>query len=296
MKKYRMAVVATSVHDTESRLPTSMSLRCSPSDVDLLSARIVAAEATAYEMPMIASCGIRACRLRTNEKMPAPMNVNRRLIQYTPGECGSPFDQGIRIDSVPPSAAIWASERSTKMTPRSTTWTPRYACIPVRMRLATNGAARNSSIEVSTLFAPSCLLDRFDEQVDVVIEQLEVVGDFLDPAAAGRHDQDVAADVAGDLLRRLQVEVRLDQDQLHVLPLHVVDQIERVLRRRRNAGPRLDVADDVEAEPLGKIRERPVVGDDLQALEGPNRRRPFLWTPAEAPLKSGGLWLEGAAT
>src|SRR5215471_17100451 len=109
-----MAVVATSVHDTDSRLPTSMSFRCSPSEVDLLNARIVAAEATAYEMPMIASCGIRAWRLRTNEKMPAPMNVKRRLTQYTLGECGSPSDHGIRIDSVAPNAAIWASERSTK--------------------------------------------------------------------------------------------------------------------------------------------------------------------------------------
>src|SRR3954471_22393625 len=78
---YSAAVCHTSVHDTERRLPTSMSFRCSPSDDDLLNARIVAADATAYEMPMIASCGIRACRLRTNEKMPAPMKVNSRLVQ-----------------------------------------------------------------------------------------------------------------------------------------------------------------------------------------------------------------------
>jgi hypothetical protein len=35
----------------------------------LLSARIVAADATAYEMPMMASCGMRACRLRIVEKV-----------------------------------------------------------------------------------------------------------------------------------------------------------------------------------------------------------------------------------
>jgi hypothetical protein len=58
-----------------------MSFRCSPSELDLLSARIVAAEATAYEMPMIASCGIRAWRLRIVEKMAAPMNVKTRLVQ-----------------------------------------------------------------------------------------------------------------------------------------------------------------------------------------------------------------------
>src|SRR5262249_30304720 len=171
------------------------------------------------------------------------------------------------------------------MTPRSTTWTPRYACIPVRMRLATNGAARNSSIEVSTLFAPSCPLDRLDEQVDVVVEQLEVVGDFLDPTDRRRHDQHLAADVAGDLLRRLQVEVRLDEDQLHVLPLHLVDQIERVLRRRRNAGAGLDVADDLETETPGEVRERSVIGGDLQALLRRHRRQPPLLSRVDAPAE-----------
>src|SRR5262245_170278 len=123
-----MAVVQTSCGETDRRLPTSMSFRCSPSDEDLLSARIVAADATAYEMPMIASCGMRECLLlRMVEKIPAPMKVNSRLVQYTRGECGSPSDHGSRIAIVAPNAAICASERSTKMTPRSTTCTPRYA-------------------------------------------------------------------------------------------------------------------------------------------------------------------------
>src|SRR5215510_8333430 len=147
---------------------------------------------------------MRARLLRIVENTAAPRNVNARLIQYTIGACGSPPEIGISSAIVAPRAAICASERSTKITPRSTTWTPRYACIPVRMRLATNGAARNSSIEVSTLFASA---DR------------------------RRHDQDFAADVARDFLRCLQIEIRLDQDQLHVLPLHLVEQIEGVLRR-----------------------------------------------------------------
>ena len=62
-------------------LPTSMSFRCSACEVDLLIARIAAAEATAYEMPMIASCGMRARRLRIVEKIAAPMNVKPRLTQ-----------------------------------------------------------------------------------------------------------------------------------------------------------------------------------------------------------------------
>src|SRR3954466_4546079 len=102
MNTYRIAVCQISAHDTESRLPTSMSLRCSPSELDLLSARIVAADATAYEMPMMASCGIRACLLRIVEKMAAPMNVNASATQYTDGECGSPSDQGSRIAIVAP--------------------------------------------------------------------------------------------------------------------------------------------------------------------------------------------------
>ncbi len=44
---YSPAVSATSPHDTARMLPTSMSLRCSLSDVALLIARMAAAEATA---------------------------------------------------------------------------------------------------------------------------------------------------------------------------------------------------------------------------------------------------------
>ena len=74
---------------------------------------------------MIASCGIRARCVRMNEKTAAPMNVKPRLIQYTSGSCGSPCEKGNSSATVAPSAAICASERSTKMTPRSTTCTPR---------------------------------------------------------------------------------------------------------------------------------------------------------------------------
>ena len=65
--------------------PTSMSFRCSLSDVALLIARIAAAEATAYEMPMIASCGMRARRLRTVEKIAAPMKVKSQADPVDPG-------------------------------------------------------------------------------------------------------------------------------------------------------------------------------------------------------------------
>ena len=62
-------------------LPTSMSLRCSASPVAWLIARITAADATAYEMPMIASCGMRASCPLTMAKINAPIIVKPRLIQ-----------------------------------------------------------------------------------------------------------------------------------------------------------------------------------------------------------------------
>src|SRR4051812_19391738 len=104
------------------------------------------------------------------------------------------------------------------MTPRSTTWTPRYAWMPVRIRLATNGAARNASIDVSsTLFRPA-LLDGVDQQVQVVVEQLEVVRHLFRAPDRRRHDEHFAARAPADRVRRLQVEVRLDEHQLHPLP------------------------------------------------------------------------------
>jgi hypothetical protein len=102
-----------------------MSLRCSACEVDFDIARMEAADATAYAIPMIASCGIRVFRIRTNEKIAAPTSVNDTLTTYTKSECGSPLLPGSSSAMVAPSAAICASDRSTKMTPRSTTCTPR---------------------------------------------------------------------------------------------------------------------------------------------------------------------------
>src|SRR6266545_2080534 len=147
------------------------------------------------------------------------MNVNSRLTQYTAGSWGSPFDQGIRIAIVAPNAAICASERSTKMTPRSTTWTPRYAWMPAMTRLATNGAARNDRIVMSMKLLRSCLLDRAHHEIDVVVEQLEVVGHLLHAADRRRQHDDLRAGLAPDRVWRLRVEVWLDDDDLHVLPL-----------------------------------------------------------------------------
>src|SRR5439155_323744 len=50
-----------------------------------------------------------------------------------------------RNASAMPRAATCASARSTKMTPRASTWSPRYAWMPVRTRHAKKGTARRSS-------------------------------------------------------------------------------------------------------------------------------------------------------
>ena len=99
---------------------------------------------------MMASCGMRARWLadrredeRAEERERQADPVHDRRVRIA-AEIGS------NSAIVAPSAAICASDRSTKMTPRSTTWTPRYAWMPVRIRLATKGAARNASMDVSS--------------------------------------------------------------------------------------------------------------------------------------------------
>ena len=84
----------------------------------------------------------------------------------------------------------------------------------------------------------------------------------------------------------LQVEVGLDQEDLHVLPLHLLDQLERVARRRRDARLRLDVPDDVQAEALAEVRPGAMVRDDLEALVRRHRRVPALLAPRPGACRS----------
>ena len=113
----------------------------------------------------------------------------------------------------------------------------------------------------SGYFAPVALIAS-TSRLTSVVEQLEVVAT---PAARRRptaaSPATLRAALRRDRVRRLRVEVRLDHDDLDVLRLHRVDDVERVLRRRRNPGLRLDVADDVEAERVGEVRPGPMVGD-----------------------------------
>jgi len=63
--------------------------------------------------------------------------------------------------------------------------------MPVRMRLATKGAARTQDVGVQ--LSRSRFLDRPDEQVDVVVEQRDVVVMSFSPRTGGRQDEDAGA-------------------------------------------------------------------------------------------------------
>src|SRR4026207_621696 len=117
--------------------------------------------------------------------------------------------------TVVPSAAIWASDRSTKMTPRSTTCTPRYAWIPVRMRLAMNGARRNCNTSIQFSYAERKLL-RFGkglrELIDIIVEQLKIIVHFFHTAYRRQQDQHLPAGLLCNRVRGAQIEIGLHQN------------------------------------------------------------------------------------
>src|SRR5438876_6504061 len=97
----------------------------SPPPGTLFATRTAAAEATTYTMPMNASCGTRRSsrgdeRVRANTR--APTAVANRAKTYAHVESASTW---ISNAESPPRAAICARERSTKITSRAITWSPR---------------------------------------------------------------------------------------------------------------------------------------------------------------------------
>src|SRR6266852_4811132 len=150
----------------------------------------------------------------------------------------------IRMAMVAPSAAIWASARSTKMTPRSTTCTPRYAWMPVRIRLAMNGRIRNGSISIF-LFG---LLESFGQHSNIVIKELEVIRNFRFSSHGWHQYHHLAPGHAGNAVGRLEIEIRLDQLDLDFFPLHQIDDLNRMRRSRRDSRTRLNISHDIQTE------------------------------------------------
>src|SRR5205807_6466400 len=131
---------------TQRMLPVRVFSIASPPPGTLFATRTAAAEATTYTMPMNASCGTRwlpRCDVRVRENNRAPTAVASSANAYAQLESASTW---IRRAERLPNAAIWASERSTKITSRAITCSPRYEWIPTSTIQATNGASMNVSM------------------------------------------------------------------------------------------------------------------------------------------------------
>src|SRR3954470_1132745 len=102
--------------------------------------------------------------------------------------------------------------------------------MPVRIRLATNGAARNWIMVSSIRLSRSCPLDRLNQHRDVGVKELEIVARLGHSADRRRHDEHSAAGVRGNRVWCLGIEIWFDHDDLDVLGLHRVDDVKGVLR------------------------------------------------------------------
>src|SRR5260370_1081761 len=78
---------------------------------------------------------------------------------------------------------------------------------------------------------------------NIVIKQLEIIGDFFFAADGRREHENLTARLTRDTVGRLEVEIRLNKNHLHPVALHQTDQFDGVLRTWGNAGARLDVTD-----------------------------------------------------
>src|SRR5262249_46401469 len=81
-----------------------------------------------------------------------------------------------------------------------------------------------------------------------------------------------------DRIRCFKIEIRLDHDNLHVPPLHVVDEIECVLRRWRNTGLGFHVTDNIQAKPVGEVWKRPMIRYDFDAFVWCHHCRPSFFS------------------
>src|SRR4029077_18389782 len=122
---------------------------------------------------------------------------------------------------------------------------------------------------------------------DIVVEQLEIIGDLFFAADAGHENDNLATGVARDGVRCFQIEVWLDDDDLYSIAFHLSNQFYGMLRAGRNSGARFDVPDNIEAEVFREVGPRAVIGDDFAAGGGVHLRKPLLIGLLQALLKTG---------
>src|SRR5882672_1567270 len=231
---------------THRMLPVRVFSMASPPPGTLFATRTAAAEATTYTMPMNASCGTRrSCRgeARVRANSSAPTAVANRAKTYAHVESASTW---ISNAESPPRAAICASERSTKITSRAITWSPRYDSIATSTIHATNGGIISCRPLISP---PRCQsvsrgaagAEGACELRDPQIHEVEVGIDPRRAAGVRRHDHGFRARLLRHFQDLIAVVVVGREEDLDVLRPHFVDHLQHVPRGGRDAGLRLDV-------------------------------------------------------
>src|SRR5258708_36332574 len=75
---------------------------------------------------------------------------------------------------------------------------------------------------------------------DVIVKELEVIGDFFFASDRRRQHEDLSACFARDRIRSLQIKIRLDHHHLYSLALHQLPQLDGMLRARPYGWARVD--------------------------------------------------------
>src|SRR5215831_10556381 len=144
------------------------------------------------------------------------------------------------------------------------------------MRLATNGASKKVRISIPPISRRLFrFVERFLQLGDIVIEQFEIIGDFLFPANRRHEHDNFTTRVARYRVGGLQVKVRLHGDDLGAVAFHQAYQLNGMLGTRRDAGARLNVANYVEMEMLGEIGPGTVVGHNFATGVGLHLGQPL---------------------
>src|SRR6266852_1312038 len=130
------------------------------------------------------------------------------------------------------------------------------------MRLATKGQIKNGSMSMNllsnglrTIYELWVPLERLRQQSEIVIEQLKVGRNLLRASHRRQVLHHDSAGFPGNRILRLAIEIGLDHDHLHMVPLHHVVLLKGMDRGRKNARPRLHEADHVKTEMFSKVRQ-----------------------------------------
>src|SRR6266540_5305821 len=195
---------------------------------------------------MNASCGTRRPsrgEVRVSANSSAPTAVATSANTYAHVESASTWmSSAERL----PSAAIWASERSTKITSRAITCSPRYDSMATSTMQATNGgiiSCKPLIMSSESVARGAAAAERADELRDPQVHEIEVGVDPGGPTRVGRNDHRLRARLLRHLLHLAAVVIVRRQQHLDVLLPHLVDHLEHVAGRGRDAGLGLDIVD-----------------------------------------------------